>query len=842
MRWLGTGSSLSAVASGFLRVVGAVALFGVGAQAQTAPTQHATPATPAPAAAATPAAKVGPSPSQIDKGWPRTFVANKHSIAVYQPQVQTWSANQLTCTAAVVITKTAAAASATATTAASTTSAAAAAKTPKPSPAYGIIGFSARTEIDKVNRTVTLSDFVLTKVSFPASPEKDDEYHALLAAVLSPKVRVISLDRLESDLDLSQAEAAVAKYPLQNNPPQIIFSEVPAILVIVDGQATMRPVPDQKNLMRVINTRALILFETDKRKYYLHLMDGWMETDEDQIEGTWKYVGGVPGSVKDTAEQIAKTGGADLLTGAAPDSDPKTRPSLKQAVKNKTAPLVFVREAPTELIVTKGVPQFTAIPGTPLTYASNTGSNLFFDQTDNFTYVLLSGRWFRARSLQGPWEYVAGKSLPPDFAKIPEDSPKANVLASIPGTPQAREALISNSIPQTATITRSEAKLSVVYDGAPQFKPIDQTQLSYAVNTSVPVIQVNPTNYYAVESGVWFTAESAAGPWVVATTVPAVIYTIPPSSPVHYVTYVQVYGSTAEVVYTGYTPGYYGTVVSDDDVVVYGTGWYYPPYIGSYWVGYPWSYGFGVGFGWSSGAGWSVAFGVGWAYPMYSPWWGPAYGPWCCFGPVWGYGGWGGFASVNAYGMWGSSAYARTGAAWANPWTGNYGRGGAGRYYNTANGARGEHHYGSNYNAYTGNWAKGAGGARYNPSTGIVAGGGAAAGGNIYNGHGAAGAGGFAYNTNTGRGIAAGTNNVYAGGDGNVYRYNKDTGQFSKNTGNGWQDMVRGSSQQDLQRAQQSRDIGQQRSFNFQRGGGFGGFGGGGFGGGRMGGFGGRRR
>ena len=60
--------------------------------------------------------------------------------------------------------------------------------------------------------------------------------------------------------------------------------------------------------------------------------------------------------------------------------------------------------------------------------------------------------------------------------------------------------------------------------------------------------------------------------------VPDVIYTIPPSSPLYYVTYAKVYGSTPEVVYLGYTPGYYGTVVSKDTTtVVYGTGYYYPP-------------------------------------------------------------------------------------------------------------------------------------------------------------------------------------------------------------------------------------------------------------------------
>ena len=65
----------------------------------------------------------------------------------------------------------------------------------------------------------------------------------------------------------------------------------------------------------------------------------------------------------------------------------------------------------------------------------------------------------------------------------------------------------------------------------------------------------------------------------------------------HYVTYVRVYGSTPTVVYVGYTPGYMGTCVSTEGVVVYGTGYSYPAYVGTtVWVGYPPSYGYGASF------------------------------------------------------------------------------------------------------------------------------------------------------------------------------------------------------------------------------------------------------
>ena len=117
--------------------------------------------------------------------------------------------------------------------------------------------------------------------------------------------------------------------------------------------------------------------------------------------------------------------------------------------------------------------------------------------------------------------------------------------------------------------------------------------------------------------------------------------------------------------------------------------------------------------------------------------------------------------------------------------------------------------------------AIGGGGATYNPNTGIVAGGGAGFVGNIYTGHGAGGRGGFIYNTNTNAGIAAGKNNVYAGKDGTVYRYNRDSGSWSVNNGNGWQSFNR--PEPKLERQQQMRNKGAQRTQNFNSARGFGG-------------------
>jgi len=177
------------------------------------------------------------------------------------------------------------------------------------------------------------------------------------------------------------------------------------------------------------------------------------------------------------------------------------------------------------------------------------------------------------------------------------------VLASIPGTPQAQEAVIANSIPQTATVNRSAAHFTATYDGSPRFVPITGTSLQYAVNSPTPIIRVDKRTYYSLYNAVWFVAPAPTGPWTVAISVPGVIYTIPFTSPLYYVTYVRVYGSTPTVVYVGYTPGYLGTVVTADGVVVYGTGVVYPAYVGTVWYPPPPTYGYGAGFAWGATTG-----------------------------------------------------------------------------------------------------------------------------------------------------------------------------------------------------------------------------------------------
>ena len=708
-----------------------------------------------------PAAAAPAAPEAEDPGWPREFQSNDWTVSIFQPQLDRWEGNQLEGRAAV-----------------------AAKRAIDAKPMYGVVWFAGQTEVDKVNRLVTLSHVKLTRTQFPMAKDQESALLVLMQVHLGEKVQTISLDRIEAALAQTDVAGRVQGLTLRNDPPRIIYSNVLALLVLVDGGPVLRPMEGTK-LQRVVNTRVLLVKDPANGHFYLHLMEGWMEAPA--LDAAWNVARKVSGDLKKAAKSAASSRQIDLLPGPPRADDPQKLQTLPEAAKSATVPVVYLSSTPAELIQTEGPPKTEAIPGTSLAWITNTGTNLFVDSASGNNYVLISGRWFRSGALAGPWEYVAGRDLPADFGRIPANHPKASVLVSVPGTDQAMEALIANSIPQTATIQRQAATLTVTYDGAPEFKPIEGTTLQYAVNAKTPVIKVDEKDFFAVENGVWFAASTPLGPWAVATAVPPAIYSIPPSSPVHNVTYVKIYGSSAEVVYVGYTPGYYGTVVSTDQVVVYGTGWYYPPYLGMWWYGWPCTYGYGATFVWSSEGGWAIGFGVGYGYGWYYPYW----GPWGWYGygwyPAWGWHGWGGFASANVYGRWGDTVYHGTRAAWANPWTGNYGSAARHSSYNPQTGTLVTAGRVNNTNIYTGNQVQAAGGVVRNTETGVIAGGGAVRVDNIYNGDSAQGGGGFIYDTDDHKGIAAGKENVYAGKDGNVYRYDKDEGTWSKHGDDGWE-------------------------------------------------------
>jgi len=768
-------------------------------------------------------AQTKPRPSSIPADpWPRDLSVPGAAVLVYQPQVNSWKDNQIDFRAAVAI---------------------------KPDGAkeetFGVIFATARTQVDKVERVVVFENLKITKSDFPTLPNHGAQYAAALQKRFGADFKTIALDRLEASL--AAAGIKPPTVPVNNAPPQVIVSYSPAILVPIEGAPVMKPVPDHPRVQRVINTRALILQGGLGNKFYIHVYDGWLTADS--IDGPWTQAS--PGMIMKSelhkiAQQLSKSDTVDLLDGG-PKANPK--PSLANGV-----PTIYTAQGPAELIQFNGQPDFVPIVGTELLWASNTTNDVLIDTTSNSYYALLAGRWFRSAALTGPWTFVASDTLPPGFAKIPKSSLAAAVLPSVAGTPEAQAAAIANTIPQTATVPlKNGPTFTPTFDGPPKYVPIPTTTLSYVVNSSVPVIQVGPSSYYAVTAGVWFTAPQLTGPWTIASFVPPPIYTIPPSSPLYYVTYVKIYEATPTVVYEGYTPGYLGVVVEPSGTIVYGTGYVYTPWVGTVWYPAPVTYTVAAAPVYNPYVGFTFGFAVGLAT---AAWYTPYYG---YYGAYYHPAYWGGYpccasASANVYGHWGSTTYSGTRTWYAGG--GVAGTTFSGSYDNARTGTTGNINAGKQYNAWTGNYTRGydrtmngaAGGsgqvaraANTNEYTGqrstANAASGTSAGGSTYNRAGASTAGpegnahvggGSSYNANTGKtnnwATASVGNNHYADVNGNVYK-NTGDGWQQHDSGGGWSNASGASSWGDKE--SQARSTGDDR---------WGGGGGGGFGGDRSGG------
>ncbi len=427
-----------------------------------------------------------------DEGWPQQFEKKDWTVTLYQPQPESLEDINLKARMAVSVEKEGA-----------------------PDPSFGAVWLTATLDIDRDDRMVYVDEIHVDKVKFPNSTEEQQKSLAEFLEDEIPDLDLeISLDRLLAAIDQTQFQMKSSE-ALKNDPPKIIVMTSPAILITIDGNPQTRKIKDTE-LERVFNTTFPIVYDPDDEEYYFYGTSVWFTT-EDLIAGEWEYIKSPPGDVEELFEEKEDNG------KPKPPPDEETVPveELKEAK-------IVVATVPAELIVCLGEPNLSPIAGEQLLYVSNTESDVFFEINRQKYYLLLSGRWFSSPSFkEGPWSFVHPDSLPKIFAEIPEQSPKGEVLSHVPGTPQATEAYYDAQMPQTASIKRSEAKLEVTYDGAPQFKPIEGTSMMYAVNTSSQVLQVGEL-YYACDQGVWFVASSPQGPWKVSDVRPTQVDSLPP--------------------------------------------------------------------------------------------------------------------------------------------------------------------------------------------------------------------------------------------------------------------------------------------------------------------------
>jgi hypothetical protein len=697
--------------------------------------------------------------------WPHTITKGNASVTVYQPQAISWT-DQKTLTARVAIAITPAGAKA---------------------PILGTIEVALATSTDATSRIVTLSDPSLVASHFPSlsTDQASSLEQKIRAALPDMQIHEVPLDSVL----LSLKQIPVSSVELNNDPPTIFYSDRPASLVVFDGDPVLAPV-GKTGLSFAVNTNWEVF--VDHGTWYLLNNGLWLSAPV--ATGPYAPVTRLPAAFSE-------------LPNDASFADAKKHVPARPPAAGSQVPTIFVSTKPAEIIVTAGAPKLEPVPGTSLQRAANTAGALFFDPAQKLFYVLFSGRWFSAASLNGPWSFATDE-LPPDFAVIPSGEPSSAVLASVPGTVQAQEAVLKASIPTTATLKRSSATLTVVYAGPPKFAPIPSTSIEYAVNTADQVLKIGG-KYYACYQGAWFASSAPTGPWVLADSVPPEIRTIPPSSPLYNVSYVQVYGATPTTVTYGYTAGYLMGFVTAG-VLVYGTGYYYPPVVlpGPVPIYYPYPYSY-------AGSVWYNSATGAWARggSIYGPYYGasagryynPTTGGWAQGAAVYGpYGGAGAWSAYNAR----TGTYSHGSAVWG---------GGSGTanasFYNPRYGVSGSTT--QNVNPY-GRWGSSTvSGPNKTVNTASASNARGSVGG-FSSSTGAAGAGYHNRATGNSGGVAKGANgDVYAGRDGNVYRHSDDG--WSKWNNGSWNPVQPPSNQAGRRQGSQGGGYGGAQGGRFSR-------------------------
>ena len=208
------------------------------------------------------------APPAGDEYWPKEIDTDDLHLVLYQPQVDSWKGNRIEARSAVIVTLKG-----------------------HPTQIFGTVSISARTEVDKETRLVSLEDINVKEANFPSASSLQGNLRKAVRESVSSWPHTVSLDRLLADLSITQTETKAETVRLKNEPPRIIFSKEPAVLILIEGDPVYRAV-EGTPYTRVVNTPALLLFNSAAGTFYLDGGSGWMTASS--LTGPWTSAANSP--------------------------------------------------------------------------------------------------------------------------------------------------------------------------------------------------------------------------------------------------------------------------------------------------------------------------------------------------------------------------------------------------------------------------------------------------------------------------------------------------------------------------------------------------------------------
>jgi hypothetical protein len=195
-----------------------------------------------------------------------------------------------------------------------------------------------------------------------------------------------------------------------SEPPAVMFANVPAELIVIDGPAVRTPIEGADGLDYVANTESL-LFALDETWYFL-VAGRWFATSN-LDEGPWSFVEKLPANFGMIPVEHYRS----EVRASVPGTIEARMAALDAMLPTKVT--AAVDAAPPIDVSYAGDPVFEAVSGTQVLRAANT--NYDGIQFEDSYYLLYSGIWYAAASPLGPWG--ATGTLPAAIYQIPPSSP-----------------------------------------------------------------------------------------------------------------------------------------------------------------------------------------------------------------------------------------------------------------------------------------------------------------------------------------------------------------------------------------------------------------------------------
>lgn len=170
--------------------------------------------------------------------------------------------------------------------------------------------------------------------------------------------------------------------------------------------------------------------------------------------------------------------------------------------QNDPPKILFANE-PSVLIVVDGEPKFReAEKGYAL--VENTGAFIARETASGQLYIKGGPFWYTATSIDGPWK---------ETGKVPSKLEKMAKKAE-PEDLEGEEDPESPKEPPAIRIAKEPSEL-VVFEGEPEYSPVQGTSLLYVKNTTSDIfMKVETQTYYILVSGRWFSTTDLKGSWI----------------------------------------------------------------------------------------------------------------------------------------------------------------------------------------------------------------------------------------------------------------------------------------------------------------------------------------